>query len=79
MTTTHVFHDGNAQAVRLPAGFEFATHEVSIRREGEAVILEPIRSTAWPEDFFASIRIDDPAFARPPQGSMPPAPEIASS
>lgn len=79
MTTTHVFQDGNTQAVRLPAGFEFATGEIAIRREGEAVILEPIKATVWPENFFDSIHIDDPAFTRPPQGSVPPAPEIASS
>lgn len=79
MTTTHVFQDGATQAVRLPAGFEFTTREVTIRRDGEAVILEPIRPTSWPEDFFESIRIDDPAFARPSQDSMPPAPEITPS
>ena len=79
MTTTHVFQDGNTQLVRLPSGFEFAANEIAIRREGDAVILEPIRSAVWPENFFESIRIDDPAFARPAQGNMPPAPDIASS
>jgi antitoxin VapB len=69
MTTTHVFQDGDTQLVRLPSGFEFDTEEIAIRREGEAVILEPIKPAAWPENFFESIRIDDAAFARPPQGA----------
>jgi virulence-associated protein VagC len=75
MTTTHVFQHGNSQAVHLPAGFEFSSEEISIRRERSAVILEPVRLSVWPEGFFESIRIDDPAFVRPPQGSVPPAPE----
>ena len=32
----------------------------------------------WPARFFEDIRVDDPAFARPPQGDTPPAPAIAS-
>jgi antitoxin VapB len=78
MTTAHLFQHGDSQAVDLPAGFEFSGDEVAIRREGGAVILEPIKPVAWPQDFFKSIRIDDPEFARPPQGNMPPAPEIKS-
>ncbi len=76
MAITKVFQSGTGQAVQLPHGFEFATDEVAIRREGQAVIIEPIKSSGWPKDFFESIRIDDPAFERPPQGVMPPAPEI---
>jgi virulence-associated protein VagC len=76
MTTTQVFQNGDSQSVRLPSGFEFADKEVAIRRDGEAVILEPIKRTAWPKDFFTQIRIDDPAFCRPDQGEMPAAPQI---
>jgi virulence-associated protein VagC len=54
--------------------FQFDTPTVSIRRQGDAVILEPVKSTQWPDHFFESIRIDDPGFVRPDQGSMPPAP-----
>jgi virulence-associated protein VagC len=79
MTKTYVFQDGDAQAVRLPSGFEFATAEIAIRREGEAVILEPIKPSAWPDGFFDRIRIDDPAFTRPLQGIVPPAPEFGLS
>lgn len=78
MTTTHVFQHGDSQAVHLPPGFEFTSEEIAIRREGGTVILEPIKPIAWPADFFESIRIDDPAFARPPQGNVPDAPELGS-
>lgn len=65
-----------AQAVRLPDGFEFHGPGVSIRKAGEAVILEPIRPKTWPANFFEEIRIDDPAFVRPDQGSMSTAPSL---
>lgn len=78
MTTTQVFQNGNSQVVRLPAGFEFAASEVAIRREGEAVILEPLKLGTWPKGFFEKIRIDDAAFRRPDQPAVPPAPPIDS-
>lgn len=78
MTTTEIFHTGDGQVVRLPQGFEFAADEVAIRRDGEAVILEPIKLAVWPENFFDAIRIDDPAFGRPEQGGMPAAPQLDS-
>jgi virulence-associated protein VagC len=74
--TTQVFQNGDSQVVRLPAGYQFAESEVAIRRQGEAVILEPIKSATWPADFFERIRIDDPAFERPDQGILPPAPRL---
>jgi virulence-associated protein VagC len=74
--TTQIFQSDNGQAVRLPVGFEFADKEVTIRREGNAVVLEPMKAKTWPEGFFEQIRIDDPKFQRPPQGLTPPAPEL---
>src|SRR5262245_38672935 len=69
-----LFRTDGTQAVKLPDGFHFEGDTVSIRREGEAVILEPLKPSTWPPGFFDHIRIDDPAFARPKQGSVPPAP-----
>ena len=40
--TAKVFMTGRSQAVRLPKEFRFASSEVRIRREGSAVILEPL-------------------------------------
>ena len=45
-----LFAHGGSQAVRLPKAFRFEGDEVSIRREGDAVILEPVRkdfSALW--------------------------------
>jgi len=48
MKTVKLFKNGRSQAVRLPKGFRFeGMKEVSIRREGEAVILEPIEEFSW--------------------------------
>lgn len=41
-TTAKLFTHGGSQAVRLPKAFRFEGTEVSVRREGAAVILEPI-------------------------------------
>lgn len=71
MTTAEVVDAGNGQTIKLPAEFRFETKIVSIRRQGEAIILEPVKPGNWPEGFFEKIRIDDPAFARPEQGPLP--------
>lgn len=76
MTTAEVIDIRGAQAVKLPDEFRFEGDKVSIRREGKAVILEPVPPTTWPEGFFDRIRIDDPSFARPDQGVTPPAPTL---
>ena len=76
MTTTQIIHTSEGQVVRLPVGFQFPDSEVAIRKEGEAVILEPIKNGSWREGFFELIRIGDPDFRRPDQGDMPPAPEL---
>ena len=68
---------GDVQAVKLPKEFHFDGDTVLIRREGEAVILEPVKSSTWPEGFFEAIRIDDPIhFVRPDQGRTPPIPPL---
>ena len=78
MKATEVISIGGRQAVTLPDEFRFTDATVSIRKEGKALILEPVRSETWPPGFFEDIRIDDPAFARPPQGETPPAPSTES-
>jgi hypothetical protein len=63
METATVSHDGEYQTVRLPT--------VGVRHEGESIVLEPLKPKAWPEGFFDSIHISDPAFVRPEQGQLP--------
>jgi len=42
MDTAKLFWTGRSQAVRLPKEFRFEGEEVRIRRQGDAVILEPV-------------------------------------
>jgi len=44
--TAKVFMTNRSQAVRLPKEYQFSTDEVSIRKEGEDVILSP-RPRNW--------------------------------
>ncbi len=71
MTTAEIVRSNGTQAVNLPDGFQFEGDRVLIRRDGEAVVLEPLKPSSWPPDFFERIRIDDPAFVRPEQGPVP--------
>jgi len=41
--TAKVFTHGGSQAVRLPKAYRFEGKEVRIRKEGDAVILEPAK------------------------------------
>ncbi len=52
MRTAKLFRNGRSQAVRLPKEFRFEGEELSIRREGDAVILEPLRPQAWPKGYW---------------------------
>ena len=73
MSNTAELHETeNGQIVRLPDEFRFPGLVVSIRRDGDAVVLEPLHRADWAPGFFEAIRIDDPAFQRPDQGELPP-------
>jgi antitoxin VapB len=50
MKTARIFKSGNSQAVRLPAEFKLDVSEVQIFRQGEDLVLRPMRKT-W-EDYF---------------------------
>ena len=59
--TAKLFWSGRSQAVRLPKDFRMKGDEVRIRRQGSALILEPVASDwAWLEaisgEFFAEGR-----------------------
>lgn len=76
MKTAQVINFEGAQAIKLPPEFRVSGEAFSIRTDGEAIILEPLKPMNWPDGFFQQIRIDDPAFTRPPQGEMPPSPAL---
>lgn len=46
MSRAKLFWTGRSQAVRLPKEFRFDGDEVTIRREGQAVVIEPV-VTGW--------------------------------
>ena len=74
--TAQVISLGGEQAIKLPAEFRVSGEALSIRKDGEAIILEPMKSSHWPESFFQQIRIEDPAFRRPSQGELPDVPSL---
>jgi virulence-associated protein VagC len=74
--TAQVISFDGQQAVKLPPEFAVSAGALSIRKDGDAIILETIKGTQLPEGFFEDIRIGDPAFCRPPQGQMPAVPEL---
>jgi antitoxin VapB len=51
-----VFWTGRSQALRLPKEFRFAVREVTVRREGKALVVEPVEverdARGWPTDFW---------------------------
>ena len=59
MNTAKVFWSGRSQAVRLPKEFRFDTDEVQIRRQGNAIILEPIaQDWAWLDNVIGPLDSD---------------------
>lgn len=50
-----LFTHGGSQAVRLPKAFRFDGTEVSVRKEGDAVILEPVELKESWNEFWARI------------------------
>lgn len=66
--TARVFTTGRSQAVRLPKEFRFDTDSVLIHREGNSVILEPLRD--WPEGYVQSFAGVPDDFERPTRGKL---------
>jgi antitoxin VapB len=62
-----LFINGGSQAVRLPKSCRFPEPlvEVTARREGRAVILEP--ADVWPDEFRACLGAWSEAIERPKQ------------
>ena len=62
-----LFTHGGSQAVRLPKAFRFEGAEVSIRKDGDKVILEPV-PTDWAELWAKVDGVTDEVFPdRPAQ------------
>jgi antitoxin VapB len=81
--TAKLFLNGRSQAVRLPKAFRLPGKEVRIRREGNAVILEPIERHGWPRGYWkrierlrARLGRELDALERPPDALPSPVPEL---
>jgi antitoxin VapB len=76
-----VFVHGGSQAVRLPKAYRFDTKEVLIRKEGDAVILEPKPAerrmpetdAEWSEHWARLDSLSDDEFPDPPPQTITPA------
>lgn len=78
--TAKIFTHGGSQAVRLPKAFRFEGKEVRIRKEGDAVIMEPIKTDRrrpqtkeeWAA-FWAELHaLSDKPFPEPPPQTITP-------
>ena len=71
MSTAKIFQsdDDIHQTVLLPKEFQFpvGVEEVTIRRQGDRIILEPLEREGWPEDFWQAFGELSPDFERPKQ------------
>jgi len=64
--TAKIFMNNRSQAVRLPKEFRFDSDTVLVRRQGNAVVLEP--ADEWPEGYVESFAGAPEDFSRPAQG-----------
>jgi len=69
METATVICEGDCQTVRLPRSVHLPRN-VFVRQDGESVVLEPAKPKTWPEGFFDSIHVTDPAFERSGRGDV---------
>jgi antitoxin VapB len=72
-TTAKLFSNGGSQAVRLPKEFRFEGEEVTVRRHGRGVLLEPVDPSDWPKGYWADMPlVDEDAWQRPDDEVPPP-------
>jgi antitoxin VapB len=74
MEKAKVFWSGRSQAVRLPKEFRFEADEVSIRRHGQSIILEPLaKDWAWLDQVIGPVDDDfaEAALERPAEQDRP--------
>lgn len=50
--TVQVITFEGQQAIKLPPEFAICADSLAIRKEGDAIILEPIKSADWPAGFL---------------------------
>lgn len=60
-----VFWSGPSQAVRLPKAFRLNTTEITVKKVGNTLILEPATKRKWPKGYAASFARVPADFKRP--------------
>lgn len=65
-TRAKVFWTGRSQAIRIPKQFRVQGNEVTIRRMGNTLVIEPLDE--WPEGYVESFRGLAEDLERFPQG-----------
>jgi antitoxin VapB len=63
-----LFRNGGSQAVRLPKECRFTESEVTVRRQGRSVILEPVDE--WPANFKTCLGAWSGDIPRPKQRAL---------
>jgi antitoxin VapB len=66
--TAKLFRNGRSQAVRIPKEFRLEGREVTIRKVGRGLVIEPV-GAEWPPGYFDRLR----ALKRKPLGLRRPA------
>ena len=63
--TAKIFMNGRSQAVRLPKEFRFDCDEVYISKQGDQVVISPVKP-GWDDFFTQSSAFDDSYLAERP-------------
>ena len=63
MPTAKIFQNGRSQAIRLPKAFRLSGTEVRISREGDRIILEPLKQS-WDDWLLAIEQFSDDFMAQ---------------
>ena len=66
-----LFRNGRNQAVRIPREFELPGHEVVIRKEGDRLIVEPVRKPGGLAELLASWEPLEEEFPNVDEGLLP--------
>ena len=57
MQSAKVFTTGRSQAVRIPKEFRFATKEVTIKKQGNSIVLTP-KEDSWLDLYHKMLDLD---------------------
>ncbi|HTM77805.1 MAG TPA: AbrB/MazE/SpoVT family DNA-binding domain-containing protein [Devosia sp.] len=71
LKTASLFRNGRNQAVRIPVEFEMPGTEVTIRKEGDKLVLEPKTRKMTISEFLDSIEPVDVDFPDADEGQLP--------